>query len=71
MQVITIKPVTGKGWSLEVEGVQNPQIFRSGAAAERAARGLARRLAEAGQDAEVTIYLRNGDVGGRIVAAAE
>jgi hypothetical protein len=60
--------LTSAGWMIEVDDVQNPQVFKSGRSAESAARALAGRLASFGHDAEVSIYLRDGSVGGQFVA---
>ena len=67
-QAITVKPIDGKGWQVLVGGVQNPQHFSTGGEAERSARRLAARLAEAGQSSEITVYLRDGTLGGRFVS---
>ena len=69
MQAITVKPLDGAGWTVELAGVENPQHFTSGARAETAARRLAERLADAGRRSEILIYLRDGAIGGRFTAA--
>ena len=45
-----------------------PMLFRSGARAEAAARFLAVRLADEGAPVEIVIGLRDGAVGGRVIA---
>jgi hypothetical protein len=54
---------------VEFSGAVNAQVFASGERAERSARDLAQRLAEAGAPAQITVYLRDGSVGGRFVTA--
>ena len=68
MDSITIRPLDGQGWAVELSGVENAQHFRSGARAESAARRLAQRLADAGRQSEILIYLRDGVLGGHFVA---
>ena len=47
-QTITIRPLDA-GWAVELDQLDAPMVFRSGAQAERAARDLAERLIEAGK----------------------
>ncbi len=68
VQVIDVEPL-GQGWMVRQAGAANPQVFRSGAKAEAAARALGARLAKAGQAAEVRIFLRGGALAGRISCA--
>jgi hypothetical protein len=68
MHKIDVRPLDGSGWMIEIDEVQNPQVFQSGRRAETAARALAGRLAEFGEEAKVSIYLRDGTVGGQFVA---
>lgn len=70
MHKIKVKPLSASGWMIEVDEVQNPQVFQSGKRAETAARALAGRLAQFGEEAEVSIYLRDGSVAGQFVARA-
>lgn len=70
MQTITIRPAGDRGWMVEHPSVDNPMIFRSGAEAERAAKRLAVKLAEAGAPTEITVTLRDGRVGARYVTGA-
>lgn len=60
----------GDGWSVRSETFENDLLFEAGGRAEAAARALATRYAEAGSPAEVSIYLRNGDLAGRFVHPA-
>lgn len=59
------------GWAVSDESFGNPQIFRSGSRAEDAAKNLGARLAEAGYPSEITIFLRDGAIGGRFICSAE
>ena len=59
-QRMLIKAVDA-GWSLE-DGLTQALMFLSGAAAERAARDLAQRIAEAGTDVSISITDRAGDL---------
>ena len=68
-QTITIRPLDA-GWAVELDQLDAPMMFRSGAQAERAARDLAERLIEAGENAELIIHLRDGTLAGRFVTAA-
>ncbi len=63
---ISVSPV-GDGWSVRSDAFDNPLIFEAGGRAEAAARALAARYAEAGRDAEVRIFLRDGALAGRFV----
>lgn len=67
MHKIDVKPLS-TGWMIEVDEIQNPQVFRSGRRAETAARALAGRLASFGEESQVSIYLRDGSMGGQFVA---
>ena len=66
LQKIVIRPLDA-GWTVEMDQLDAPMVFKSGAQAERAARALAERLIEAGEDAELVIHLRDGTLAGRIV----
>ena len=57
----------GEGWAVRSEAFDNELLFEAGGRAEAAARALADRYARAGNPAEVSIYLRNGDLAGRFV----
>ncbi len=57
------------GWTVELHQLDPPMVFRSGAQAERAARGLVERLTDAEKSAELVIHLRDGALAGQFVAA--
>ena len=57
----------GDGWIVRSEAFDNELIFEAGGRAEAAARALADRYARAGALAEVSIFLRNGDLAGRFL----
>ena len=57
----------GEGWVVRSEAFDNELVFEAGGRAEAAARALAARYAEAGSAAEVSIFLRNGDLAGRFL----
>ena len=59
----------GDGWVVRSEAFDNELMFEAGGRAEAAARALAARYASAGAKAEVSIFLRNGDLAGRFVHA--
>lgn len=59
----------GDGWIVRSEAFDNELVFEAGGRAEAAARALADRYARAGAMAEVSIFLRNGDLAGRFVHA--
>ena len=47
------------------------QIFRSGRAAEKAARAMGERLARAGDTSEISIFLRDGSRAAHFVCAPQ
>jgi hypothetical protein len=57
----------GNGWAVRSEAFDNELIFEAGGRAEAAARALADRYARAGNPAEVSIFMRNGDLAGRFL----
>jgi hypothetical protein len=63
LDLIDVRPMA-VGWLVESQGL-NGQTFRSGAAAERAARRMAEQYAGAGRATVVRIYLRDGSLAGR------
>lgn len=63
---ILVSPA-GDGWAVRSEAFDNELIFEAGGRAEAAARALADRYARAGNPAEVSIFLRNGDLAGRFM----
>jgi len=64
-RIIAVRP-TAFGWSLRIDAQEGVLVFATGGQAESTARSLARRLAEAGQTADVLIYLRDGSLAGRL-----
>lgn len=58
-RLIAIEPL-GAGWTVRSAAIENDMVFRSGAAAERAARGLAVSLAAPGDLVHIEITLRGG-----------
>lgn len=54
------------GWSLRIDSQDGVLVFQTGAQAELTARRLAGRLSDAGEPAEVLIYLRDGSLAGRL-----
>lgn len=64
-QVIVVAPIEG-GWVVQ-RGTSEPWSFASGARAEWSARRLAEALAEGGEAAEILIYLKTGELAGRIL----
>lgn len=66
VHTLTVEPLDF-GWSLKVSGLCE-MLFRSGAAAEAAARRLATRLAMAGEPAKLVLRLRDGSIAGRFLA---
>lgn len=67
--VIRVEPL-GEGWTVRSSQIDNDMPFKSGAAAETAARDLAHRLNEAGHDAEIQILLRDGTLAARFACPA-
>ncbi len=69
MRKVIVEPVDG-GWTVNVEDIDNPMMFKSGRAAEDAARALALKLAAAGVDVELELRLRGGERAARFVVVA-
>lgn len=69
VHVISVRPAVG-GWSVRSSGTDNEMMFLSGAKAERAAKRLGEKLAAEGEPAEIRIFLRDGQLGGRFLCAA-
>lgn len=65
MREIVVEPL-GDVWTLRVAGAE-PQAFRRGSAAENAARALATRLAQTGEQVELKLRLRDGRTGARFL----
>jgi len=64
--LIDVRPLA-VGWLVEGQGFANGLTFRSGAAAEQAARRLAEQYARVGRATAVRIYLRDGSLAGRFL----
>ena len=69
-RIIAVRPASF-GWSLRIDSQESVLVFATGGQAESTARSLARRLAEAGQSADVLIYLRDGSLAGRLRATPQ
>lgn len=66
MCIVVVEPVDA-GWSVNIEGVDNPMMFTSGRAAEQAGRDLALRMAGEGHSVRLEVRLRGGAVAGRFL----
>lgn len=66
MKAIDIVPIED-GWMVRSEAIKNQLFFRSGASAESAAVRLAQGLADAGETARVSIYIRDGSLARQFV----
>lgn len=66
-RIIAVRPAAF-GWSLRIDDQEGVLVFQTGAQAESVARGLAKRLAEAGETTDVLIYLRDGSLAGRLLS---
>jgi hypothetical protein len=66
VRVIVVEPFA-QGWAVRQPSVDNSQVFVSGAKAEDAAMRLGARLADAGQPAEIQVYVRGGALAGRFL----
>jgi len=64
-RIIAVRPAAF-GWSLRIDAQEGVLVFATGGQAENTARSLARRLAEAGETADILIYLRDGSLAGRL-----
>ncbi|MFJ6024242.1 hypothetical protein ACIQC9_06565 [Brevundimonas sp. NPDC092305] len=69
MCTVVVEPVQG-GWTVNVEGVDNPMVFRSGRAAERAGRDLALKMAHESRSVRLELRLRGGAVAARFLVLA-
>lgn len=65
MDKIVVQPV-GAGWELRAPGLE-PQMFRTGGSAENAARTLAEALARNGQQIELHLLLRDGELAAKFL----
>lgn len=68
MKTVSILPAD-TGWVVRTDDIEE-LTFKSGGRAEAAGRRLALAYAERGTPAEVRIYLRNGELGGRFICPA-
>lgn len=68
-RIISVKPL-GDGWSVASDAFDGEMMFLSGAKAEAAARRLAETLARSGEHSEIRIFLRDGQLAGRVVKHA-
>jgi hypothetical protein len=68
-RIISVQPC-GDGWRLCSDGFDGEMMFLSGAKAEAAARRLADTFAQAGDNAEIRIYLRDGHLAGTVLKLA-
>lgn len=69
MKAIEIIPAEG-GWMVRSNAIENQLFFTTGASAESAALRLAQGLAEAGEESQVEIYLRDGSLARRFSVPA-
>ncbi len=65
-RIISVQPF-GDGWSVRSDAFDSEMMFLSGAKAEAAARRLADKLTRDGESAEIRIFLRDGQLAGRVV----
>jgi len=68
-RIISVQPF-GDGWSVRSDAFDSEMMFLSGAKAEAAARRLADKLTKGGESAEIRIFLRDGQLAGRVVRPA-
>jgi hypothetical protein len=68
-EVITVAPSHG-AWIVERLAKSSPQVFRSGATAQAAARQLGDAIARGGQAAEIQVFLRDGSLAERFLCPA-
>jgi hypothetical protein len=66
MERILVEPMDA-GWTVRSDVFENLMVFRSGAAAERTGRDLARGLALAGEPAELQLRLKDGSRAARYI----
>jgi hypothetical protein len=66
VHMITVRPNEG-GWAVSSHAFENAMLFLSGEKAEAAARALARHVADAGEPAQIEIWLRDGQLAGRFI----
>ena len=66
MEKIIVEPMDA-GWAVRTDAIDNTMVFRSGSAAEDAARGLAFKLAKAGEPVKLHLKLRNSSAEARFI----
>lgn len=66
MEKIVVEPLSG-GWAVRSDIMDNAMVFRSGSAAEDAARTLALRLARLGEPVKLHLRLRNSATEARFI----
>jgi hypothetical protein len=66
METIQVEPLAD-GWTVRANAIANDLVFRSGSAAEDAARALAVRMAAAGEPVRLRVRLRNSELAARFV----
>jgi hypothetical protein len=67
-QAIIVEP-SADGWAVKSAHFANEMFFKSGENAEAAARELGTKMARANRAVVIEIFLRDGSLGGRYVAA--
>jgi len=67
-QAIIVEP-SADGWAVKSAQFANEMFFKSGESAEAAARELGAKMARASGAVVIEIFLRDGSLGGRYVAA--
>jgi hypothetical protein len=65
-QAIVVQP-SAEGWTVKSAPFDNEMFFRSGESAERAARALGTKMAQANAGVVIEVFLRDGSLGGRYV----
>jgi len=66
VRLISVEPF-GDSWTVRSSQIANDLVFGSGREAENAAKRLGEQIAEAGDAAEIRIYVRGGALAGRFV----
>ena len=66
MEKIVVEPLDA-GWAVRTDAIDNAMVFRSGSAAEDAARGLAFKFAKAGEPVKLHLKLRNSSTEARFI----
>lgn len=66
MHKVIVEPLAN-GWAVKADKLANDMVFASGRAAEKAGRDLALKLAEAGEQTELELWLKGGRRAARFV----